>query len=375
MIRNILIYVLLAAFTACSSAGEKDREAQHPSRIILLIGDGMGLSAVSTGYYFGEGPPPFDRFHHIGLINTSSATHKITDSAASGTAMATGKKTYNGAIGVDTSRTEIRNITEVVSEMGWNTGFVVTSSVTHATPAAFYAHVAQRGMEEKIARHLLDSRIDFFAGGGKRFFDRRRDSLNLFNLAQEKGFIMDTTGLDLSSPEPGQKYGFVLAEEGMPTMLESRGSFLPDATALAIKALSEEGDNFFLMVEGSQIDWAEHDNDAAYLLAEMQDFEEAIRVALDFAEKDGNTLVLVTADHETGGATLAPVPREGGGNDYHEIEISFSTGGHSATLIPVFAFGPGADLFTGIYQNSGIFDRMVRAAGAEEPSQAESTAD
>ncbi|MFO7933106.1 MAG: alkaline phosphatase [Bacteroidales bacterium] len=365
MIRNTILFFLLAGLVSCSSANEPGQEEQRPSNIIFLIGDGMGLSAVSTSYYFTEGPSPFDRFHEIGLINTSSANRKITDSAASGTALATGKKTYNGAIGVDTSRLEIRNITEVVSAMGWNSGVVSTSSVTHATPASFYAHVEQRGMEEEIALQLINSEIDFFAGGGIRFFTRRSDGQNLLPLAAENGFSVDTTGLDPDHSEPGQKYGFLLAPGGMPTMLQGRESFLPDATSLAIDALSADGNNFFLMVEGSQIDWAGHDNDAEYLLAEMRDFEQAIRVAMDFAEKDGNTLVVVTADHETGGATLssaAEINQESGPN---ELAITFSTGGHSATLVPVFAYGPGSDLFGGIYQHTKIFHKMVRSIGTE----------
>jgi len=367
MTRTILAYLLLTGLIACNGTTDKNKAPEHPTRIIFMIGDGMGLSAVSTSYYFGEQPSPFDMFKHIGLINTSSATHKITDSAASGTALATGTRTYNGAIGVDTSRTAVRNITEVVSEMGWNTGVVATSSVTHATPASFYAHVEHRNMEEKIATQLLDSNIDFFAGGGKRFFNQRSDSVDLFRTAEEKGFIIDTAGLDGAAPQPDRKYGYVLADAGMPTMLEGRGGFLPDATALAIESLSAGGKSFFLMVEGSQIDWAGHANDEAYLLAEMRDFEEAIRVALDFAEKDGNTLVVVTADHETGGATLSARPGESGGSNYDDIVITFSTGGHSATLIPLFAYGPGAEQFTGIYKHSEIFHKMVRSAGMDEP--------
>jgi len=371
MIRIITTCLLLTGFFACNTGNGETQQPEQPSNIIFLIGDGMGLSVVSTSYYFSDQPSPFDSFNHIGLINTSSATHKITDSAASGTALAAGKKTYNGAIGVDTSKTEIRNITEVVSDLGWNTGVVATSSVTHATPASFYAHVEQRGMEEKIAMQLLDSEIDFFAGGGKRFFNKRRDGKDLFSPAEEKGFFIDTTGLHTASVEADRKYGFVLAEGGMPAMLQGRGNFLPDATELAIEILSGNGNSFFLMVEGSQIDWAGHANDAEYLLAEMRDFEDAIRVALDFAQKNGNTLVVVSADHETGGATLSAASETMEDSEPNQLAITFSTGGHSATLIPVFAYGPGSDLFTGIYQNTEIFHRMVRSVGAEEGSSPE----
>ncbi len=366
--KYVILLLLMAVTLTCTAAWKTGEDAtEKPVNIIFLIGDGMGLSAVSTGFYYGEAPSNFGRFKNIGMIKTSSATHKVTDSAASGTAMAAGKKTYNGAIGLDTLKMPVTNITETVSGFGWSTGVVATSSITHATPASFYAHVEMRHMEEEIATQLLDSEIDFFAGGGISFFNRRQDGLDLFDSALEKGFILDTTGLKApDNLEEGQKYGFLLAGEGLPPATGGRGDFLADATALAIHQLSGDENGFFLMVEGSQIDWAGHDNDAEYLISEMLDFEKAIGVALDFAGKDGHTLVVVTADHETGGFTLAPATdQETGREDYGEIEPRFATGGHSATLIPVFAFGPGAEKFRGIYENTGLFHKMAALAAGK----------
>lgn len=377
--RNIFLLVLLSAALTCSASDNQDPAAEDrasvsdeatPKNIILLIGDGMGLSAVSTGFYFSDQPSVFLRFHEIGLQNTSSATHKVTDSAASGTSMATGKKTYNGAIGVDTSMKVIQNITELLSDRGWSTGVIATSTITHATPASFYAHVFQRSMEETIAAQLLDSEIDFFAGGGRDKFQFRGDSVDLLALAGEKGFIIDTTALPAAgSLKAGQKYGFLPEAGPMPHYVQGRGDFLPQATSLAIDYLSQNPEGFFLMVESSQVDWAGHANDGEYLVGEMLDFEKTIAAALDFAKKDGNTLVVVTADHETGGYTLiAKMPEEGqqGYADYKEIGPVFATGGHSATLIPVFAFGPGAEQFKGIYENTEIYTKMVNLAGAEK---------
>jgi alkaline phosphatase len=363
--KRLLILSLLLGTLACTTSPQTRKSAsEKPDRIIFLIGDGMGLSAVSTGIYFGEGPSNFERFKNIGLIKTYSATHKVTDSGASGTAMATGAKTYNGAIGVDTLQQKVTNITEVVSEYGWKTGVVSTSSITHATPASFYAHVEQRGMEEAIALQLLDSNIDFFAGGGIGYFNRREDGQDLFASAAAKGFFLDTLSLKkAASLEPGQKYGYLLAPGGMLPFTEGRGDFFPEATSLAIAQLSAKNDHFFLMVEGSQIDWAGHANNTEYLIGEMLDFEKVIRVALDFAEKDGHTLVVVTADHETGGFTLSGgFNKETGQSDDNVVEPSFATTGHSATLIPVFAYGPGAREFTGIYENTELFTKMAALA-------------
>ena len=362
----LLVAFITLFFSACESAPP---ELENPLNIIFLIGDGMGLSAVSTGFYYGDQPSVFKRFNEIGLQQTSSAIQKVTDSAASGTALATGTKTYNGAIGVDTTKATLQNIAELVASLGWSTGVVATSTISHATPASFYAHVVQRSMEEEIASQLLDSEIDFFAGGGRDKFNARKDSIDLLALAADLGFIIDTTGL----PGPGtlsadQKYGFLPEAGAMPPMIQGRGDFLPEATSLAISHLSQNPQGFFLIVEGSQIDWAGHANDAKYLIGEMLDFEKTIAAALDFAEKDGNTLVVVTADHETGGLALGPkkpAPGESGYANYSEIELVFASGDHSATLIPVFAFGPGAEKFKGIYQNSEINHKMVALVKGE----------
>lgn len=359
-----MLMALLGSVFAFTYASNPEDSNAKPHRIIFLIGDGMGLSSVSTTFYFGDGPSVFSRFSEIGLIRSSSATHKVTDSAASGTAMSSGTKTYNGAIGLDTTYSPVKNITEIVSELGWSTGVIATSTISHATPASFYAHARSRSMEELIISQLIVSEIDFFAGGGSRLFTHRRDSLNLIAIGADRGFVIDTTALaEPGSLDPDQKYGFILAPGGMPSMPDGRGDFLPRATRLAIDQLSHNENGFFLMVEGSQIDWAGHANNSIYLVEEMLDFNQTIEAALDFAEKDGNTLVVVTADHETGGVSLsAKRDPETGREDYAEIELTYATGGHSATLLPVFAYGPGAEEFKGIYENTELFYKMVRLA-------------
>ena len=163
-----------------------------------------------------------------------------------------------------------------------------------------------------------------------------------------------------------KKYGYLLAADGMPRMQDGRGDFLPKATRMALDHLSQDEDGFFLMVEGSQIDWGGHANDADYVIQETLDFDKTIGEALDFAKKDKNTSVIVTADHETGGLSLSAATIFGQG-DYGKIAPSFSTGNHSATLVPVFAYGPGAENFMGIYNNYEIFDKMVEALQMKKP--------
>ncbi|HLW32618.1 MAG TPA: alkaline phosphatase [Aequorivita sp.] len=338
------------------TAAETSVNENMPKNIILLIGDGMGLSEVSTAIYYKEGKPNFERFTTIGLSKTSSGSELITDSAAGATVFSAGVKTYNGAIGVDRDTIPVPTIVEQLSKDGYSTGIVATSSIQHATPASFYAHVKHRRMYEEITEFAPNSGVDFFAGGGLKYFNDRKDKRDLLEDMRAAGYTVITDKLPTTNVRG--KELILLAENGMPKMSEGRGDFLPDATKLALEKLSKNEKGFFLMVEGSQIDWGGHDNDADYLIEELLDFDKTIGVALDFAKQNGETLVIVTADHETGGFTLAT-----DGGDYNKIKPTFSTTGHSGTMVPVFAEGPGAFLFNGIYESNEIYFKMMEALG------------
>jgi len=360
--RSLIIQYLLFIITAfsinsCQYNDNYEKNTESNLNIILLIGDGMGLSQVSASYYYGNSEPNFSRFKEIGLINSSDVKRKITDSGAAATALACGKKTYNGIIGLDQDSTEIPNLTELLSLRGYSSGLISTSSITHATPAGFYAHVPSRGMQYDIAEQLLMSEVDFFAGGGTKWFTGREDGKDLFAELKNNGFTINQSIETSTYLNSDNKYGFLLAEDGMPSMLDNRGSFLADYTRLALDLFSKKGGSFFLMIEGSQIDWAAHGNDSEYLIAEMLDFDQTIGVAMDYAELKGNTLVIVLADHETGGFTLGI-----DNGDYSKIKPVFATHGHTTTMVPVFAYGPGAENFKGIYQNTGIYHKIVELA-------------
>lgn len=321
----------------------------------------MGLTQVSTAYVFGKDTPNFSRFKHIGLHENRPIGKVITDSASGATAFSTGYKSYNSAIGVDKDTIARETILEWAAKQNKATGVVSTSSITHATPASFFAHVARRGWEEDIALDFLNGSVDFAAGGGIKFFNDRKDGRDLLAELNARGTEVSTKALN-KKPSLGKQHLYLLAPNGMKKMSEGRGDFLPQAAKTAIDFLAEDEDGFFLMVEGSQIDWGGHNNDADYVIQETLDFDKAIGLALDFAERDGNTLVVVTADHETGGLSLSSATVFGQ-SDYGIVKPSFSTGGHSATLIPVFAYGPGAEHFMGIYQNNDIHGKMMAAFG------------
>lgn len=361
MKKLLLLFSAVLILQGCNNSYEQMAIRKKPKNVILLIWDGMGLAQMSTAFYYQEKTPSFTRFKHIGLHQTESTDAKITDSAAGATAFSTGYKSYNSAIGVDMDTIARKTILEIAAGRGQATGVVATSSITHATPASFFAHVEDRDLEEEIAAQLPAAPVNFFAGGGIEFFAQRKDSKNYLDSLAAYGYLVDTTALSKPATwDHTKRYGYLLAADGMPKMSEGRGDFLPKATEMAIDFLSQDKDGFFLMVEGSQIDWGGHANDGDYIIEEVIDFDQAVDAALDFAEKDGNTLVVVTADHETGGMSLsaAEVRRQ---RTYEHINPTFSTGGHSASLIPVYAYGPGAAQFMGIYQNNDIFGLMLQA--------------
>lgn len=357
-------YICIFAVIGLNSSFTSKEDKQLPKNIIIMIGDGMGLSQMSSAFYYCDQDPSFQRFPIVGLSRTSSSKEKITDSAAGATAISTGEKSYNGAIGVDGKKKKLETLLEYFAGEGKKTGLIATSSITHATPASFYAHQESRHLQMNIATELVNSPVDFFAAGGSKFFNKRDDGKDLIAELKANGFYVNTEGLSKKLPDnENGKYGYLLAEDGMPKMSQGRGNFLTDATELAISALENKEHGFFLMVEGSQIDWGGHANDADYVIKETLDFDKAIGAVVDFAKRDKETLVIVTADHETGGFTLGAKKKFMGfgglRDDYAEIAPSFSTRGHSATMVPVLAFGPGAEAFSGIYQNTAIYQKIM----------------
>ena len=362
---NISLGALIFMMSSCGSTSKVIQKKNiAPKNVILLISDGAGLSQISSAFFYKETHPNYARFKHIGLIKTSS-TYDITDSAAGATAFACGEKTYNGAIGVSKDSTSLKNLIELVSINGINTGLIATTPITHATPASFYAHSLDRNLSDDIAVDLVESEVDFFAGGGLKSFNKRKDKRNLLNELKSNQFTIDTTSLgDFSKIKSNKKMAYLLAEGSMPKMSEGRTNFLSDATKLGIQFLDKDNTGFFMMSEGSQIDWGGHDNNASYLVSELIDFDNLIGSVLDYAEKDGNTLVIVTSDHETGGFALTGKKKiKGDGsayNDYSEIELAFTSTGHSAALVPVFAYGPSSEEFNGIYENTEIFNKILK---------------
>lgn len=329
---------------------QNDFSKSKPKNIILLIGDGIGVSQISAGLTANRGNLFLQNFEHIGFCKTQSANNYITDSAASGTALATGEQTNNGAVGVDIHNKPIKNIRERVAKLGMATGVLSTSSITDATPASFLAHQPSRRMHEEIAKDILATNVDVFIGSGYKYFIERKDSINLLNEFEKKGYQVVTNISEIAYIKSGKIAGILKKTGKWP----DRKSMLKIATNKSIDILSQNKDGFFLMVEGAMIDWAGHNNNTKWLVQEMLDFDQTIGTALSFASKNKETLIIVTADHETGG--FSPI---GGNTTTGMVKGTFSTGGHTGTMVPIFAFGPGAENFTGIMNNTEVSQKIM----------------
>jgi len=329
-----------------------------PKNVIFMVGDGMGLPQITGTMYMENNKSSFEKFTNIGFHKSHSSDNLITDSAAGATAFASGVKTYNGAIGVDAKKQPVPTLLEMAEQKGMATGMLVTSSIVHATPAAFIAHVAGREDEEAIALDFLDTPIDIFIGGGEDYFTNRADGRNLVQELIAKGyFITDSAHTDIENLniKTEKNIGYFTAKKEPMSMFEGRRYSVP-ATGKVLDFLKDRSpEGFFLMIEGSQIDWGGHANDANFVVNEMLEFEKQIDAVLAFAREEGNTLVVVTADHETGGFAIMP------GSKMGKIQVAFTTKSHTATMIPVFADGPGAEAFRGIYENTAIFFKLKDA--------------
>jgi len=345
----IFIFLIIISLTAAGSDRKK------PKNLILFIGDGMGVAQVYSGMTSSGFTMTFPAFPVTGFSITFSSNRYITDSAAGATAISTGEKTDNGMIAVRPDGTKLTTIMETAKSKGMSSGVVCTSQVTNATPAAFIAHDASRGSYEDIADWFLKGTADVFIGGGKDHFTNRSDSADLTVALKKMGYDVVYTLSDMQK-SPSKKLAGLLADQGLPSIKEGRDtSFLSTATSKAIEILSRNPNGFILMVEGSEIDWAAHDNDFEGVVNETLDMDRAVNVAYEFAKKSKNTLIVVTADHETGGLSLTD-------GDITEKKASgtFSTKGHTGIMVPVFAFGPGSDVFSGVQQNTELYWDFVR---------------
>jgi len=342
-------------------------ESEEVKNIIFLIGDGTGLAQIASGQLALAGPDGWLAMQTMpvtGIVKVHSSDNLITDSAAGATAFACGEKTDNGVIAQLPDGRNCKTLMEFAMEAGMSTALVATSSITHATPASFASHVPSRGQETIIAEQLAESGVDVMLGGGLEFFAKkgqsesvREDNRDLVRELIDAGYAVTTTKEELAAASSNKLVG-LYASDGL-TRAETEPT-LPEMTEKALEIISEDEDGFFMMIEGSQIDWAGHANNVEYALREIEDFDQTIKMILEFAKEDGETLVVVTADHETGGMTLQ---KSKSGNT--QMKILWTSGSHTGIPVPLMAYGPRAMELTGWWDNTDIGKKIAEMLNFE----------
>ena len=322
-----------------------DQKDLPVKNIILLIGDGNGLAQISSTALANNGELTLTQLKSIGFIKTQAADDFTTDSAAAGTALATGVKTNNRAIGTGVNGEPLKNITEILSEQGFSTACITTDNILGATPASFYAHAKDRSDDSVISKDLINSKLNLFIGGGASTFKKTNLTDN-FKIVSSFNDLKNTTD---------DKVGFFMSEHGMKWISEGRGNVLVDATKTGLDFLRKKEKPFFLMIEAAKIDHAGHSNNTAGILAESIDFDKAITEALIFADNNPETLVIITADHETSGFSIPQ-----GDVKTHQIEGYFASYDHTAIMVPIFAYGAKSNEFQGVYENNEVFSKILK---------------
>lgn len=340
-------YTMLEPYETVTVREPKGKKVKN---IIFMIGDGMGLEQISAAWVCNGGKLNLDNFTNVGIQRTYSANKLVTDSAAAGTALATGHKTNNGMVSMTPDSVAVKSLAEEAMEKGKRAGAAVTCRVNDATPAVFFSHSATRKDQEDIVAQMAGSGVYFLSGGGTKFWRDREDGRDIAEEVKANGYTYVETKEDLMAVEEGPVIALMDSHELRPSL--DRGDILPVSVAKALQLLDNKK-GFFLMVEGSMIDDGGHDNKAGLTMEEIFDFDRTLGIVLEWAEKDGETLVIVTGDHATGGMTLLS-----GSIDEKRIRVNYSTTGHNGIALPVFAWGPHSEDFIGIYENTELSDRI-----------------
>ena len=322
--------------------------------VILMIGDGMSLMHVYTAWAANRGKLWLENAQATGLSKTWAVKKLVTDSGSGGTSLATGVKTVYHAVGVDPEGKPLTSLVDVAKELGKDAGMAVTCRLWDATPCDFCCHNIDRDKEEELVGDYPTSGVDFVFGGGAQKFTNRKDGRDIFKELQKKGYHVSRTLDDFFAYDKNSRIFAVPYDKDTP-LPDERGDLLARASMKGISLMNQNKNGFFMMIEGSQLDDYGHFNQLDLLMKETLDFDKTIGEVMKWAAKDGETLVVVTADHETGGLTLV-----NGNKDEGRVECSFSSKDHTGAMVPVYAFGPGAENFTGIFENTDVFKKIKK---------------
>lgn len=322
--------------------------------VILMIGDGMSLMHVYTAWTCNRGKLWLENAQYTGLSKTWAANKLVTDSGSGGTSLATGVKTNYHAVGVAPNGTPQTTLVDIAKSLGKDAGLAVTCRLWDATPCDFCGHNIDRDKEEELIGDYPESGVDFVFGGGAQKFQNRKDGRDIFKELKQKGYHVSRTLDDFFAWNKNSRIFAVPYDVDTP-LPDERGDLLARASMKGIELMNKNKNGFFMMIEGSQLDDYGHFNQLDLLMKETLDFDQTIGRVMKWAAEDGETLVVVTADHETGGLTLV-----NGDKNEGRVECCFSTKDHSGAMVPVYAFGPGSENFTGIFENTDVFFKIKK---------------
>ena len=319
--------------------------------VILMIGDGMSLAHMYTAWTANRGQLWLENAQYTGLSKTWCTNRLVCDSGSGGTALATGQKTCYHAVGTDPQGNPLTTLCDLAKAKGKSAGIAVTCRLWDATPCDFSCHNLDRDKEQELIGDYPTSGIDYAFGGGAKYFTNRADGRDIFKELEANGYHVSRTWDDLAAWKSGKV--FAVPYDVDTPLPDERGDLLARASLNGIELLNQNRNGFFMMVEGSQLDDYGHFNQLDLLMKETLDFDHTIGKMMKWAAQDGETLVVVTADHETGGLTLVD-----GNKDEGKVTCCFSTKSHSGVMVPVYAFGPGSEQFSGIMENTDIFKKI-----------------
>ncbi|MEO7214220.1 alkaline phosphatase [Mucilaginibacter sp.] len=346
-------YLAQQAYPVYHPTYKADGSVKQVKNIILCIGDGMGLTQLYATYTANQGQLNIFQVKNIGFSVTNSADAYITDSAAGATAFASGQKTNDRAIGVDPAGKPLRSLAVYSAEAGKKTADIAVCQLTDAIPAAFYAHQSERSDSLVIAAQILNSNIDIFLGSAYTDFTTKVNGVPIIDKMKQRGYTVIRKFDDFLNSK-ATKILALMDDSATRPKIAGRGEYLSLALKKVTAAFKNHPKGFFMMAEGSQIDYGGHNNNLAQVITENADFDRMVGAALRFADEDGETLVIVTADHETGGLTLLD-----GSITKGYVLGDFSTNDHTGTPVPVFAYGPHSADFRGVYSNTEIFKKIL----------------
>jgi alkaline phosphatase len=352
--------ILIGIFSAFFFSVNIDVYSQKNRNVILIVGDGMGVAQWHAGLIANKGQGNIKKFKNVGFVLTHNATSLNGGAPDHGTAIATGVKSYSGAVSVDTDTVPVKSIIEFAEASGVSCGIVSANTLLEGGVAPYVAHEANRMQLENIASsYLTHNNMDVFIGAGRLSFTQRKDGRNLVSELHAKGYLVVSSMDSIKNIKNGKLAGFT-AEQNNPAINEGRGNMFPDAVQTALNILTNNKKKFFLLVADVFVDRASHSGKAEMVGLETIDLDKAIGKALEFAKKDGNTIVIVTGGPEASGMALTT-----GNFQTGFLEAKWAVPGmiHTGTMVPIFAFGPNSEQFSGIQDNTDLFHKIMDLLG------------